>query len=104
MGVLMDMNDPKPRVIEDLDEAVGELLHLLGIAASLQRTDQFGHKIGPMPHQIDGDFFHACWRVLNAQRFEVAKFWVDVLFTVYLPEGNAKSCRRTNSILPGLLE
>lgn len=87
----MDMIQLPPRIITDLDEAMGELLHLFGTAAELQRIDRYGFRTGPMPHQLDENLFYACWRVVNAQRFETATFCIQLLFEIYLPDGNMES-------------
>ena len=89
--MLMDMI--QPRQIEDLDEAFGELLQLFAMAARLERIDRFGERVGPMPHALDGDLFHACWRVLNQHRFEDTRPCIEILFEIYEPEGNRQSRR-----------
>jgi hypothetical protein len=46
---------------DDLDWAMGELLHLFDRAS----------RLGILPHELDPAIFHPAWSVLNAQPFEV---------------------------------
>lgn len=48
---------------DDLDWAVGELLHLFARAG----------RYGVYPHELDPALFQRAWRVLNSQPFEVRR-------------------------------
>ncbi len=48
---------------DDLDWAMGELLHLFAHA----------NRVGYYPHELKPALFYAAWSVLNAQPFEVAQ-------------------------------
>ena len=89
MGLHMDLTQPER--ITELEEAMGNLLVLFQLAADLHRKATGAFRRSTMPHELDAPMFHACWRVLNQQDFELAQYCIDVLFTIYLPEGNAKS-------------
>lgn len=54
---------------DDLDWAMGELLHLFAHA----------NRVGFYPHELNPGVFHSAWSVLNAQHFEVRLRCRDIL-------------------------
>ncbi len=64
----------------DFECALGDLLALFTRAL----------RNGVPPHQLDPIAFHQAWTVLNAQPFEVRRFWHQSLLAIYRP-GRAAS-------------
>jgi hypothetical protein len=60
---------------DDLDWAMGELLHLFALAA----------RLGVYPHHLRPDIFHPAWTVLNAQAFPIRQEAHRGLMTIYRP-------------------